>query len=88
MCKRGHGGPSSAVPVEAGGGARLSAALRWLVAFAQPGAELDDALVPVLGEQQHEEAQADDEDGDEAHRVEVDLARVQVHHCGTRQGAG
>lgn len=81
VCKGGHGRPGSASPVEARGGACLSTALCWLIPFAQPGAELDDALVPVLWQQQHEETQADDEHGDEAHRVEVNLARVEVHHC-------
>lgn len=78
--ERRHGGPGFPAPVESCAGARLSIALRRLIAFAKLGAELDDAVVPVFWQQQHEEAQADDEDGDEAHRVEVDLARVHVHH--------
>lgn len=81
MCKRRHGGPGSPPPAEARGGARLYATLCWLVAFAQLGAELDDALVPVLWQQQHEEAQADDEHSDEAHCVEMNVTRVEVHHC-------
>lgn len=81
VSERGHGRPVPAVPVEARAGAGLGSALCWLIALAQLGAELNQALVPVLGQQEHEETQADDKDGDEAHRVELDVTGIQVHHC-------
>lgn len=86
MSECGHGCPVPAVPVEARTIAGLGSALCWFITLAQLGAELDQALVPVLRQQEHEETQADDEDGDEAHRVELDVTGIQVHHCrGTPQ---
>lgn len=82
VCKC-HGGPGSSSPVETRGGPRLSAALCGLIAFTQLRAELNDALVPVLRQQKHEETQADDEHGDQTHCVEINITRVEVHHCKT-----
>lgn len=79
MCKC-HGGPGSSSPVETRGGARFSAALGRFVTFTQLCAELNDALVPVLRQQEHEETQADDEHSDQAHCVEINITGVQVHH--------
>lgn len=80
MCKC-HGGPGSSSPVETCGSTRLSAAFCWLIAFTQLCAELNDALVPVLRQQKHEETQADDEHSDQAHCVEINITCVEVHHC-------
>lgn len=80
VCKC-HGRPGSSSPVETCGRTRLSAALRWLIAFTQLCAELNDALVPVFRQQKHEETQADDEHSDQAHCVEINITCVEVHHC-------
>lgn len=78
----GEGGPGPSALVLRSR-AQVRAALRRLLLFPhfQAGEQLHQPDVPLLGQKQEEEAQADDDHGDDPDPVEDDLTGVAINNC-------
>lgn len=91
------GGPTSAGKRRAGSSvlalrsrAQVRSALRRLLLLPhfEAGEQLDQPDIPLLRQEQEEEAQADDDNGDDPNPVEDYLTGVVINHCTGGRKAG